>query len=225
MNIIYLSEYKKQRKLKTMPELTANFQMKNQQKIPNGNDSIVAESVIEKIKQIQSGELIITMDELINDILEIQKSDSKINADPFTHIVKIVEKLHFQVHQRMLPKWISGYIHINKKYNKKSIVVNSRVEFHQQRFVIAHELAHFIYDYKGTPKYIDTYRKNNHGTLKEKRANTFAAKLLMPKDKFEEKYFITKDENKNSIFIVYRLAKVFKVQPKAINKRLYEVIY
>lgn len=208
-----------------MPELTANFQMRNQQKITNENDSIVAESVIKKIQQIQSGELIITMDELINDILEIQKSDPKINSDSFTHIVKIVEKLHFQVHQRMLPKWISGYIHINEKQNKKSIVVNSKVAFNQQRFVIAHELAHFIYDYKGTPKYIDFYKKNNHGTLKEKRANMFAAKLLIPKDKFEEKYLITKKEDANLIFIVYRLAKIFKVQPKAINKRLYEVIY
>ena len=148
-----------------MPELTANFQMRNQQEITNENDSIVAESVIEKIKQIQSGELIITMDELINDILEIQKSDPKINSDSFTHIVKIVEKLHFQVHQRMLPKWISGYIHINEKQNKKSIVVNSKVAFNQQRFVIAHELAHFIYVFYGSPMFIDFYLKINHGTL------------------------------------------------------------
>lgn len=53
----------------------------------------------------------------------------------------------------------------------------------------------------------------------------FAAKLLIPKDKFEEKYLITKKEDANLIFIVYRLAKIFKVQPKTINKRLYEVIY
>ena len=40
-----------------MPELTANFQMRNQQEITNENDSIVAESVIEKIKQIMSEKL------------------------------------------------------------------------------------------------------------------------------------------------------------------------
>ncbi|KAI4445147.1 hypothetical protein C823_007654 [Eubacterium plexicaudatum ASF492] len=107
-------------------------------------------------------------------------------------IVKIVKAFNFKTYTETLSDKLSGDIYINgdtkQKYgHNKIILVNKNEPFFHQRFVIAHELAHYLFDFLGKDKYhdsiikfSDTYYKNQHETPEEKRANRFAASLLMP---------------------------------------------
>lgn len=125
---------------------------------------------------------------------------------------------------------ITGSITIEKKGRKnsqeiKEITTCKKDNPYQQRFVIAHELAHFLFDCTpGTVKYVDYYRKDNHINESEIKANAFAANLLMPRDKFIEKYMEAIKTIPDPTFVIYTLARYFGVPQKAVLRRFDEVI-
>lgn len=148
-------------------------------------------------------------------------------GDGAVPIVKIAQECGFKVIWGIMKdKKMSGFISVEKNdenipIEEKVIGINKMDELGHQRFVIAHELAHYLLDYDTKEKsYFDTYIKNSHKTLKEHIANTFAANLLMPAKYFvlqlDEK--ITMDENVN------RWADYFDVQKKSVRKRISEVM-
>lgn len=142
-------------------------------------------------------------------------------------IVRIVQECNFiTIAGTMRDKRMSGFVSIDKgtvnKYDSDKIIgVNDSDELGHQRFVIAHELAHYLFDYDMSNKpYFDTYIKNSHKSKKEQIANAFATNLLMP-----AKYFALKfDENINMDSNIKEWTKYFEVQEKAVEKRILEVI-
>lgn len=143
-------------------------------------------------------------------------------------IIKIAEKMGFSVYQLSMEKELSGFIAIGEDVEEtygdnKVIGVNADDDAKHQRFVIAHELGHFIFDYnpQRDASYYDTYKKNAHKTLKEKQANNFSANLLMPPKDFIVEFStgISIEEN------IDKLASYFQVQKKAVYKRLIEVAF
>lgn len=141
--------------------------------------------------------------------------------------VKIAQDCGFKIITgSMKDSEMSGFISINKE-NKAEfgtdmiIGVNGDDEIGHQRFVIIHELAHYLFDYDMTDKpYFDTYRKNSHKDLKEQIANLFAANILMPTKRFVLEF----DEAKTMKSNAEHWAEYFDVQEKAARKRVAEVM-
>ena len=109
---------------------------------------------------------------------------------------------------------------IRKEGEQALMGVNSNESKTRMRFTIAHEIAHFIFD-KKTAVTID-YRNNGNvfdKSLEEKRADVFAANLLMPKkwlqldvEKISKENF-SKDK-------VADLARKYGVSTEAMTYRL-----
>ena len=102
--------------------------------------------------------------------------------------------------------------------------VNAERTDGHKRFAIAHELAHFLFDYDGSPAYMDTYIAGQPEPveMKEKRADRFAACILMPEDVFRKKYEEI-SASRLSPDIIGWLAGYFRVSRKAIEKRFPEL--
>lgn len=105
-------------------------------------------------------------------------------------IVEIAKRMGFKIYQSRLESKLSGFIAVDEKIKKKLgsdkvIFVNINDELGHQRFVIAHELAHYLFDYdmeSDEKEYYNTYFKNSHKSFNEIRANQFAANLLVPRE-------------------------------------------
>lgn len=158
------------------------------------------------------------------------------DKNKYIPVIKIVNELGFKTYKSRLDDGLSGYIYVNGETEKvykrdKVIMVNEIDEIRHQRFVIAHELAHYLFDFLGNkdyanPKvqYSDTYHKNDHDRYNEKIANRFATELLMPKNIFIRQYYKAKECDRNPIFIVAYLSRFFGTTEESINKRIAEII-
>lgn len=142
-------------------------------------------------------------------------------------VVKIAQECGFKIiWGSMKNKDMSGFVSVDKKndpefHTDKIIGVNGDDEVGHQRFVIIHELAHYLFDYDmGGEPYFDTYYKNSHKSLKEQIANIFAANILMPTKRFVLEF----DEEKSMDENAEHWAKYFGVQEKAARKRVSEVM-
>lgn len=145
-------------------------------------------------------------------------------------VVNIAKQMKFDTFQKRLRLWfLSGFIGISRFYKRKYgtdhiICTNVKVHPYQQRFVIAHELAHYLFDYNHkNGLYYNTYRKNHHNKESERRANAFAANLLMPREVFVREYNKARLINSDPIYLVMYLSDLFKAPRKAVLKRIREV--
>lgn len=172
------------------------------------------------------------MRKIANDILNTTRNYSGRCATP---IVRIAKSFDFKTYRENLKE--SGDININgetkEKYgHDKVILVNKDEELFHQRFVVAHELAHYLFDYLGNPDcentnilFTENYIKDQQPkTSREQQANTFAAEIMMPKDLFIKQYNIAKREENNHMFIVMYLSRYFETSIDSIEKRIGEVL-
>lgn len=173
------------------------------------------------------------IDTIAQNLLEIFNVKDKKTSIP---IVKIAKAFNFKTYSETLPEKLSGDIYINgettEEYGHNKIILVNKIEhFFHQRFVIAHELAHYFFDFLGKDEYTnpnikfsDTYYKDKHETLEEKRANRFAASLLMPEKIFIEQYYIAKNEDSSDLFAIFYLSQFFQTPTDSIEKRIMEVV-
>ena len=130
---------------------------------------------------------------------------------------------------------LSGVIYVGgttkKMYHTdKVIFVNKNEPRKHQRFVIAHEIGHYLFDCLPNDKYNDskivfaeTYFKGQQNSEKEIKADQFAAELLMPAEVFIEQYHFAKMQKNNNIFVMTYLSEFFGTKISSINKRMDEV--
>lgn len=112
----------------------------------------------------------------------------------------------------------------------KIIIVRKNENFAHQRFIIAHELGHYLMDYVGSsleknPKKLFAQAYTNHGAgdVKEDRADRFAAELLMPVDEFIAEYVkVMKSVESDKRFAIPTLAAYFEVKENSVRRRLVE---
>jgi len=152
-----------------------------------------------------------------------------------TPIVKIAKEFDFKTYKETLNNNKSGDIHINgatqERYGHNQVIlVNKTEEFFHQRFVVAHELAHYLFDFLGNTHYedknilfFDSYTKDQHDTPEEKRANAFAAEIMMPRELFIEQYHTAKQVDNSRMFILLYLSRFFETSIESIEKRIVEV--
>ena len=173
------------------------------------------------------------IDNIANRILESYGLKGKNCSIP---IVRIIQEFDFKVYKKELEDNKSGDISINGNTEEvyghnKVVLVNKKDILEHQRFVLAHELGHYLFDFLGSPEYSnsgitfsDTYKKNQHESIQERRVNRFAAALLMPEDVFIRQYHFARSVSGNHILIVRYLSKFFETTIDSIEKRITEVL-
>lgn len=159
------------------------------------------------------------------EILKLSK-----DAEIPVRIIEICRNMGFSVYQQDLPRDICGYIMINgelkDRFSTDRIVsVNSRESNKRRRFTVAHELAHFLFDFNPNQsiQYFNMFELDHvSDDSKEERANRFAAELLMPEKIFIDKYneLQQNDSRKDFYSIVQELSDYFLVPPKAVERRI-----
>lgn len=195
------------------------------------------EEIINEIKERNQANNPFSMREIDEIAIRILSILGYRSSDQATPIVKIVKQFGFKAYsEKIEDKNLSGDIFINGKTQEiykhdKVIIVNDMDEKNHQRFVTAHELAHYLFDFLGNPEYADNskqfnaaYYKDKHDSDDEKRANRFAASILMPKDVFIKQYNIAKAVDSNNWFITMYLSRFFETSISSIERRILEVI-
>ena len=130
---------------------------------------------------------------LLNNFID-NKSNGLDNKNNLTDIIQIAKIMGFEIFHTQFEKdkrELSGMIGISENFKKdfgseKIIILNSMDSDEHMLFTIAHEIAHYIYDYNPEThkEYFNKYKTDEIQTDEEKRANRFAAAFLMPEKKF-----------------------------------------
>lgn len=182
---------------------------------------------IEIISEIKKNDLKRTIEEAIR----IPKSiitTLKIKKPPIP-IVKLINDLGFVVCVMEPPTDnISGFIIIGQEAkevlnNDKIICLSKNETIEKQRFVLAHEFAHYLFDFKEYEEtsFFNTFDTQKANTEEEKIPSRFAAELLMPEEMFKKKCQeigdLTKYEKIN------KLSKEFNTPQKSVIMRFAEL--
>lgn len=114
-----------------------------------------------------------------------------------------------------------GHIQLDDK-GHATIIVNDKQPPVRKRFTIAHEIAHFKFDMDYLKEHGCIDRNGDAGDatyrMRERRANKFAAQLLMPEAPFIEQWIAMRDlEKVSDYFSVSKEAAKFR----AINLGLF----
>lgn len=145
-------------------------------------------------------------------------------ANKMGFVVKLVEKL---------PNHDSGAIIIDPELaesigSDKCILINNNIKCGKRRFVLAHELGHYLFDFDGASKvrfkhaFVRSYNIANNDLESEKNANKFANELLMPEKTFREEYEAL-PENLDLSSRIVKLSEKFGTTTKSIEYRITEL--
>jgi len=154
-------------------------------------------------------------------------------------IIGIAKKLGFRVYELdMEEKGLSGFIAIDQELREtfgssQIIAVSTGEPNEHKRFTIAHELAHYLFDFTDGQEYYNTYILDNAQKNEEKIdfedrervANYFAANLLMPSLDFKRKFveLNSAGETSGKGNITLKLANHFGVPETAVRIRYREL--
>ncbi len=144
-------------------------------------------------------------------------------------IVNILKELGFAVFVTEMPRPnISGFIIIDSDLKEKfgtdkTIAIDKNDSLGRQRFTLAHEFAHYLFDFNEakSSSFVNTYDINKADIDAEKIPSRFAAEFLMPEEMFKKRYkelsSLTNYERLN------QLVSDFNVSSKSIQKRYEEL--
>lgn len=154
-------------------------------------------------------------------------------------VMDIAESFGFKVYTHSgIPDGAAGNIYVGGTTESmygtdRIILIGDREELPHQRFIIAHELGHFLMEYLGsgwedTPNKVFTmaYSKERHerGGMRETCADRFAAELLMPRGEFGARYLRAMENLMfDKEYAVPVLAQNFCVKPSSVTKRIAEI--
>ena len=146
-------------------------------------------------------------------------------------IVDIVSRMGFSVYLAdELEDNCSGAIGIDARLketwgNPKCVLLSKKIKPGKQRFVLAHEIAHYLFDFNEMDKSTYFNKYVGHPTDPcEIKANQFAAALLMPEEKFLEKYNEFSSTGIPVYEIISKLSDFFDTTIGSVELRLEETI-
>jgi|TARA_R110002050_G_scaffold297886_1_gene460006 Zn-dependent peptidase ImmA (M78 family) len=141
-----------------------------------------------------------------------------IETDPLD-VSQLTKALGIKMYFEPMKGEESGSLKKHKKTGEWHMTVNSLHHPHRQRFTIAHEIGHHVQHGAFKDEFIDTnFFRNGDSNKMEAEANSFAAELLMPKDKFDR--FISDVSSKTE-----DIASHFQVSSMAVRIRAKELGY
>ena len=112
---------------------------------------------------------------------------------------------------------------ILKTGNERVIVVNYKKSLEDKRFILAHELSHYFLEYSGQGQFISHKPNRKNKGQKEQDVDFLAACLLMPEERFRQRYEELKNEGRTNAEISISLQEEFKVPLEAALRRIDEV--
>lgn len=154
---------------------------------------------------------------------KVLKAFGYTDGDIYVDSVRLARFFGFAVEEKdSLPAVEDGSITVSENGKEKSIVVNNVRSIEFKRFIIMHELAHYLLHYKGEQKMF-MHRENTKGkSLEENDADYLAACILMPADSFKKQYDLLKREYGRRE-IVMALQRKFCTPVESIERRIDEV--
>jgi Zn-dependent peptidase ImmA (M78 family) len=141
-------------------------------------------------------------------------------------IVQLASKTGIAVYGCEKPESYSAEIIHIPHGDKFEILVNTNLSLHQQRFSIAHELAHFILHKEEIKTYGSLKKAADHSDPKyfpniEKEADEFGEELLMPEGLIRDDFPDVFDTQKVISFqTIHEIAARFKVSALISASRL-----
>ncbi len=157
-------------------------------------------------------------------------AENKIDTSKPVDIVALVRNLGFAVASLDLPETEDGFVIIDEEDDNlfglesdKVIGVNDSRDFVDQRFIVAHELGHFLLHSKNEPLF--AHRENIKGKNQEENdADYFAACILMYDELFVYIYKALENVTDKLEEKVSFLAEYFKVPEQSVRRRIAETI-
>lgn len=232
-------------------EGTDSFSVK--EKIDDSTQDDVNNKILNIIRKKKQTYEFIT-NEIVEDfaqvILDAYTENGILKNDGAIPIVKFAKGLQFKVYNsEALPCNALGNLIVVADYNysipdderylhnKLIIALHPSMPLEKSRFIIAHELGHYFLDFlgstyerasipSGTVRYAAPYKPNigPYPIQSEKRADMFAASLLMPKRLFRQEYFKLLAQKYDTQFVLDYLSTYFNVSKTAVTRRIDEVI-
>lgn len=143
-------------------------------------------------------------------------------------IVEILNKLNFSVFSSDMPDGVSGFLIISPDLKEdfgsdKIIAVDKNDKIGRQRFTLAHEFGHYLFDYNENRdhRFISTYKIDDAESDDEKIPSRFAAEFLMPSEMFRNRY---KELNILTNYERFKqLTEDFNVTAKSVELRFEEL--
>lgn len=160
------------------------------------------------------------------------------DTDNFNHLPINLENITTHFNIQLSYKYLgenSGIIDYNKKTKETNIIINNKENSFRQRFSLAHEIAHYIYDINFDKDFHleeQVFNRNSKFHLREKIADKYAEQLLMPSKLFtasliKERDLLFKNKDNFSAYNIYEtiknLKEKIKVNIPAIIIRLYSL--
>lgn len=153
----------------------------------------------------------------------------KINKVPID-IAEILTKLGFLIFVvDSLDDNISGLIGVDLKFREKFnsdkiILLNANDSYRHQRFTLAHEFSHYIFDFdeNANTSYFDAYDTNRGNAPGEAESSRFAAEFLIPENLFKNKYN-SYDSSVTRYEKIKELSDLFEVPATSIEFRIKEL--
>lgn len=136
-------------------------------------------------------------------------------------IEEIAEKMGIKISYAPSEEY-SGML-LRKKDNQALMGINSNEPKTRMRFTIAHEIAHYLFDTKNAVSidYRNSIQTVNK-SLEEKRADIFAANILMPRKWLQLDFEKIAKERFTQEHLI-DLAKKYKVSTEAMKFRLMNI--
>lgn len=147
-------------------------------------------------------------------------------------IVEVAKKLDFVLVNARLGENDDGFIIVDEGADEilgfktdKLIGVNSNRDVPWKRFIIAHELGHFLLEYENTKKAQFAHRDHRKGKNKrENEIDYFAASILMPKILYTHEFdSLRKIDRLDLSQIELLLSDKFQVTKNMAKRRIQEL--
>lgn len=164
--------------------------------------------------------------------IELMEKVNYVDDSDAIDVIQIAKKAGFAVGNAVLDDEEDGFIIVKEGakeilgiHTDKLIGVNSARTLEWKRFIIAHELAHYVLHY-GSENHNGMYAHREHKkgkSVAENDADFFAANLLMPRKKFLNTYNELKNKKLDFDEIVILLSSKFVVTSKTVERRIEEL--
>lgn len=143
--------------------------------------------------------------------------------DVYVDAVRLARFFGFEVDEAAdLPATEDGCITVSKDATERSIVVNDTRSVESKRFIIVHELAHYLLHYMGSGEFFKHRESIKGKNLEENDADYLAACLLMPAKSFKRQYDLLK-KGRTPQRTIDELQAKFRTPRESIERRIEEV--
>ena len=165
-----------------------------------------------------------------NDLL----SDNGIDASDGFDIITLARRIGFYVGEASLDDNEDGFVAVdtrvssilNTGYNKV-IGVNRMRDYYTKRFIIAHEIGHFVLHASAQDGdniiYAHREKKSEKRPDLEQDVDYFAACLLMPREAFTNKYNMLSKGERAAADVIAALQRVFSAPFESVERRVKEL--